>query len=195
MAIISTVNPAVTLPKDDNYFPILDDLPACDEYEPGFYFGLRITTTAEQDDVGVYYIDAEGCPQPLFVNEVSGRRPLIACLSQLNTDLAVTTDAIGPIPMAIRGNIIDAGIVVDSAPTGANILVDVNKNGSTIFGAQKLQIDAGETKSQSASATAVINVSAVTQFDILTFGIDQVGSTNAGQNLRIFLLIQQLQSS
>jgi len=74
-------------------------------------------------------------------------------------------------------------IYVDTAPTGASLIIDVNKDGSTIFSTQsgRPTIAAGEHSGTSGTpdTTSVANGS------YLTFDIDQVGSTVAGADLLI----------
>lgn len=72
-----------------------------------------------------------------------------------------------------------AAVAVGKAPTGASIIFDVNKNGTTIFTTQanRPTITATNTKS---SSLAVPNVTALAAGDTLTVDVDQVGSTLAG---------------
>lgn len=74
-------------------------------------------------------------------------------------------------------------VTVGTAPTGATILVDVNRNGVTIF------TDQGDRPSIAIGEfVSLKKVPAVTSWsdgDYLTFDIDQVGSTVAGADLTI----------
>jgi hypothetical protein len=74
-------------------------------------------------------------------------------------------------------------ISVSVAPTGADVIVDVNKNGVTIFTTQakRPQIAAGNNEDESDTP----DVTALTKADYLTMDIDQVGSTIAGQDLTV----------
>jgi hypothetical protein len=74
-------------------------------------------------------------------------------------------------------------IAADTAPEGAAIIVDVNKNGSTIFTNQvnRPQIAA----SANTGETAVVDVPLLLPGDYLQVDIDQVGSTVAGANLLV----------
>lgn len=75
---------------------------------------------------------------------------------------------------------------VNTAPTGSTLVVDINKNGTTMLSI-KLSIDAGEKTSVTATTPAVISVTALASDDELTVDIDQVGSTVAGKGLKIWL--------
>jgi hypothetical protein len=77
--------------------------------------------------------------------------------------------------------VVDVAATVNTAPVGATLLFDVNKNGTTIFTTQ------GNRPSilAAANATAANVVPDVTAFaagDYLTVDVDQVGSGTAGSN-------------
>lgn len=69
-----------------------------------------------------------------------------------------------------------------TAPTGASLKVDVNKNGTTIF---TNQANRPEIAIGTNTDTSVPDVTALSEGDYLTFDIDQVGSTVAGSDLVI----------
>jgi hypothetical protein len=70
---------------------------------------------------------------------------------------------------------------VGTAPTGASIIVDVNKNGTTIFTTQANRPTI--TASSFTDLTSTPNVTTVASGDYLTVDIDQIGSTIAGTDL------------
>ena len=67
---------------------------------------------------------------------------------------------------------------VDIAPTGADLQIDVNKNGTTIFTTQSNRPIIVATGTTDLSGTP--DVTGFAQYDILSIDIDQVGSTVAG---------------
>lgn len=78
---------------------------------------------------------------------------------------------------------------VNTAPTGAALIVDVNKNGTTIYTTQtaRPQIAVGAN-----SATG--NSPAVTTFaagDYITVDVDQIGSTVAGSDLAVTIRLRR----
>lgn len=81
---------------------------------------------------------------------------------------------------AVRAN-------VNTAPTGATIIVDINETASTIL-STKLTIDATEFTSTTAAVPAVISDSALADDAEITIDIDQVGSTIAGKGLKVWLI-------
>jgi hypothetical protein len=73
-------------------------------------------------------------------------------------------------------------IRVGTAPTGAAILVDVNKNGTTIFTTQANRPTIAISGTTSGKVTNM-DVTTLADGDYLTFDIDQIGSTIAGSDL------------
>jgi len=75
---------------------------------------------------------------------------------------------------------------VSDAPTGANLIVDVHKNGTTIFTnqAHRPTIIAGQTT----GFTVDIDVATWADGSYLEVAVDQIGSTIAGSNLVIHIL-------
>jgi hypothetical protein len=71
---------------------------------------------------------------------------------------------------------------VGTAPTGSALIVDVNKNGTTLFTTQSARptIAAGTN-----TVTTVPAVTALAAGDYLTVDVDQVGSTVAGADLTV----------
>lgn len=74
-------------------------------------------------------------------------------------------------------------ITAGSSPSGAAILVDVNKNGTTIFSTQgnRPSIAVGAN----ASGDQVPDITALTVGDYLTVDLDQVGSALPGGDLLV----------
>lgn len=75
---------------------------------------------------------------------------------------------------------------IKTAPTGQALIVDINKNGSTIF-SNRPQIDDGSTTGGSG---AVFDSVDVAEGDVFTVDIDQVGSGDAGEDLSIALIFK-----
>lgn len=88
----------------------------------------------------------------------------------------------GRFQMPSAGVIVGVGAAINTTPTGANLICDVNKNGTTMFTTQANR----PTILANANATAASAVPDVVTFaagDYLTVDIDQVGSTIAGADL------------
>lgn len=90
-----------------------------------------------------------------------------------------------PFPYAIT--LLGIRMAINTAPAGAALIVDVNKNGTTVFTTQanRPQIAAGAF----ATAAEVTNME-ITSFaagDYVTVDRDQVGSTTAGSDLTVLI--------
>jgi hypothetical protein len=72
---------------------------------------------------------------------------------------------------------------VGTAPTGTDIIIDVNKNGSTVFTTQqnRPKIYAGQTLVSNSTP----NITEFNEGDYITVDVDQIGSLNPGQNLTV----------
>jgi hypothetical protein len=80
-------------------------------------------------------------------------------------------------------------ISVGTAPTGAAVIVDVNKNGTTIYSTQSARPTIAVS-----TTSATGNNPAITTFasgDYITVDIDQVGSTVAGADLSVFIRLRR----
>jgi hypothetical protein len=76
---------------------------------------------------------------------------------------------------------------VGTAPTGASIIVDVNKNGTTIYGTQANRPTIAINGFTATGGTA--SVTSLAAGDYLTVDIDQVGSTIAGSDLTVIVTL------
>ena len=109
----------------------------------------------------------------------------IVALSDETTDLTTGTGKASfhmPFAMTLTG--VKANCT--TAPVGATIIVDINEAGSTIL-STKLSIDASELTSSTAASAAVISDTALANDALITFDIDQVGSSTAGKGLKVTL--------
>jgi hypothetical protein len=91
-----------------------------------------------------------------------------------------------------NGTISRVDLTVDTAPTGAAILIDINKgtsstNGTTIWSTQanRATIIASATNGN----TTTFNTTTITSGDWVSLDIDQVGSTIAGSDLTVIMTI------
>jgi hypothetical protein len=72
-----------------------------------------------------------------------------------------------------------------TAPTGASLKFDVNKNGTTMFTTQANRPEIAISGTSSSAATP--DVTAIAAGDLITVDVDQVGSTIAGSNAVVVL--------
>ena len=98
----------------------------------------------------------------------------------LGTPCATGTNLTNPFIVTAAGQLTNCFIAAKTAPTGADLIVDINRNGTSIFGATKLVLPAGQTGPVTQNGFAS---TALTELDKLTVDIDQIGSTVAGQDV------------
>ena len=86
----------------------------------------------------------------------------------------------------VAGTLTEAFAYVGTAPTGVKIILDVNKNGATIFSGTKLEIaDGAQTGVQTVFTSAVVQIG-----DVFTVDVDQIGSTVPGLDLTVHLSVK-----
>lgn len=106
-------------------------------------------------------------------------------------NLAVYT-GITRFPFPFAASILGVSLSVATAPTGAAILVDVNRNGTTIFTTQGNRPTIAVSAFATAAEVTNMNVTAIAAGDYITFDIDQVGSTITGGELTAVLRYQRI---
>ncbi len=137
------------------------------------YFRFNISTSKLQfSHDGTTYKDiGAGTATPTFT---------IVGTLVVGTDL--TPLLIAPIALTIK----KAFARIKTAPAGASIIIDINKNGTSIWAvnqANRLTIAAA---ANSATQTS-FDTSSLAEGDYLTLDVDQVGSTTAGADLTVEL--------
>lgn len=85
-----------------------------------------------------------------------------------------------------NATILNATAAVGTAPTGASVIVDVNKNGTTIFTTQGNRPTIA-VSTNATTTTPTPDVTTIATGDYLTVDIDQIGSTAAGADLTVFV--------
>ena len=103
--------------------------------------------------------------------------------------LTVGTDKSPTLVAPCSLTIVKVKVVVKTAPTGASIIVDVNKAGTTIFTTQGNRPEIAIDGTQDDSGTP--DVTALAGGDKVTIDIDQIGSTVAGADLTIEVVCNQ----
>jgi len=107
--------------------------------------------------------------------------------------LVVAANAGTVIPVVVDTHaipsLVSVMVAVKTAPVGSNIIVDVNKNGVTIFTTQanRPTINAG----QNVSLARTPDVLSITSGDLLSVDVDAVGTTVAGSDLTVVVLVKQ----
>lgn len=114
------------------------------------------------------------------------RIPVASFASETDVDIAVQTGK-HRIPIMFNGDIVAIRAMIETAPTGAPIVLDINKNGVTIFTTQGNRPTIAIGANDSGEVTNM-DLTAIVKGDYLTLDIDQIGSTVAGQNLTLLIV-------
>ena len=85
--------------------------------------------------------------------------------------------------------LVKAHAVCETAPTGADLLIDINDDGTTILGTTKLTVAAGAKEGE--RVYGEITTPKVAKDSNLTFDIDQIGSGVAGSDLTIDMVFER----
>ncbi len=80
----------------------------------------------------------------------------------------------------------DVRASVSEAPEGSSIIVDINRNGTSILGT-KLSIDATEKTSVTAATPYTLATPSLTADDEIQIDLDQVGSAIRGSGLKVVI--------
>lgn len=99
----------------------------------------------------------------------------------------------GTLRLPIDGNytIIGVRLMVGTAPSGASVVIDVNKNGTTIFSTQGNRPTIAIGANAGGPGTAP-DISTIVAGDYLTVDIDQVGSTVTGSDLVVSIIVDRV---
>jgi len=107
------------------------------------------------------------------------------------TRAGIVTEAEGTLAMCVPGDftIDHVYLHLTTAPTGQSLIVDIHKNGTTIFTnqANRPEVAAGATTATSGTP----DVTSLALNDELTFEIDQTGSLVAGSDLTVHVRCKQ----
>lgn len=106
-------------------------------------------------------------------------------LSAKGADAEADTNVAPPLVLPYAVTLTAVLAVCDVAPTGSTAIIDINEGvpgspGSSVL-STKLTIDAGEYSSADAAVPPVISDSALASGALITFDLDQVGSSVPGQ--------------
>jgi uncharacterized protein YggE len=91
--------------------------------------------------------------------------------------------------MPFAGTIVGVRAYLDTAPTGSTFIADLNKNGTTMFTTQANRPTIAI--SGNASSTTLPDVVSLAAGDRLTFDVDQIGSSVAGADLYVSVLVRR----
>lgn len=119
----------------------------------------------------------------------SGILPYPIAMSDVSTAITAGTDKTVPMRMPWAGTLVAIRAACKTAPTGSSIIINVKKNGTTVF-STNLSIDVSTTTSVGSAAPVVISVPDFAADDLFTFDFTQVGSTIAGAGVVVALYLK-----
>lgn len=93
------------------------------------------------------------------------------------------------LPLGTSYRLVEVRARINTAPTGLALVVDVNKNGTTIYGTQANRPTIAIGGNAATGGTASVTTFAAG--DVLTVDVDQVGSTVAGSDLVVAIRLQR----
>lgn len=100
----------------------------------------------------------------------------------VDTGTSVTPALIATGPMTLSKWYLN----IKTAPTGASLIIDINKNGTSIFNTHQ-SYRPTLTASSTSSSGINFDTTSLVEGDILTIDVDQVGSTVQGSDITITL--------
>lgn len=107
-------------------------------------------------------------------------------ISDETTALTTGTKLTVYLPVSLTNLAVAASVV--TAPTGAILIIDIHKAGSTIMTTDKIDIDISEFSTNTAANPPVVTTTTYTAFDKLEIIVDQIGSTVAGAGAKVFII-------
>jgi parallel beta-helix repeat protein len=117
--------------------------------------------------------------------------PAAKTLTFAQAGTLITGAGVGRARVEADSLFLGAEAMVNTAPTGASILVDANKNGATIYTTQASRVAIAASANSGAQAGAP-DVKTASAGDYITVDIDQIGSTIAGADLTVFVRLLSL---
>ncbi len=129
------------------------------------------------------------------VMKISSAVPALADVNRavvfyIDSTLATGAGQSAKIRVPFAGTITRVDAYVDTAPTGASLIADVNIGGTSIWAATQANRVTIAAAGTSGSQTS-FDTTAVAAGDTLTIDLDQVGSTVAGADLTIIITIKE----
>jgi hypothetical protein len=111
--------------------------------------------------------------------------------SFFKTGVLTVTTGTQRLPIDGTYTIVGTRLMIGTAPTGANLVVDVNKNGTTIYSTQANcpTITATQNAGGPGATPDIVSLAAG---DYLTVDIDQIGSTIAGSDLTVSVIVSKI---
>jgi hypothetical protein len=111
---------------------------------------------------------------------------IVFVVATADNDAAVKTGIPGILSMPYTLTISSIRMDIDTAPTGSNLIVDMNWNGSTAM-VNRFTIEATEFSTTTAATAPSLISNTLAVGTKVTFDIDQVGATVKGRFIQVTL--------
>jgi hypothetical protein len=159
---------------------------ADEEFEENAYFIISVgPPTFKSVETGVYDSWKISLAGVRGLNGSPGSKGESMITFSSTGSLSVTTGTIRYL-FPFAATILGVSAAINTAPTGSSVLVDVNKNGTTVFTTQANRPEIAAS-ANSSGTESVPDVTSISSGDFLQVDIDQVGSTVAGSDLTVFI--------
>tara|TARA_R110002051_G_scaffold176676_1_gene246656 strand:+ start:363 stop:773 length:411 start_codon:yes stop_codon:yes gene_type:complete len=109
---------------------------------------------------------------------------VIACSDETTL---LTTGTKSTFRMPYQFTVTEVRASLTTVATGSTVIIDIHEAGTTIL-STKITIDAGESTSTTAATPPVINDPNLADDAQMTIDIDQIGSSNAGKGLKVYII-------
>ena len=146
-------------------------------------------------DTDILYIGVPGDADPdrkitlLEARKVLAQQAFILDVSRSETASVSAATDVYTFTMPCNFTITGVTATVVTAPTGADMLIDVREGATSIFdGSNIVTIDDGDSSSADSVAPAVISDGAIASGASVAVDVDQVGSSVAGAGLKVVLV-------
>lgn len=149
---------------------------------------IYLDANSSGNRIGTIVTDSASNP----VNDLgTGNRDVMETVHMFTEHVGILTltSGVQRFRMPYDGTIMAAAAVVNTAPTGAAVIADVNLNGTTIYttAANRPTVAAGAND----SGETVPDVTTFSVGDYLTVDVDQIGSGTAGSDLVVVVRVRR----
>jgi len=177
---------SVIIPVNSTYPRFMDNRDGVDAITIEIAPSVSVTATMEPGDQAWCVFNLLEDAWDIEIIKPTDTDVWIVAISDTTTALTTGTAKLtflAPYAATITG----IGASVATAPTGATLIIDVNDGGTSIMTTDKLEIDIGETSTNTAATPPALTDTAIAESAVLTFDIDQIGSTVAGAGAFVYI--------
>lgn len=116
------------------------------------------------------------------VREELDDKSILAIMYTIPGELVVQIGTVR-LPITHNGTLLNVAIALGAAPNTDDVVMDLNKNGTTMFASGKPTITSGSTE----SLTNLPTTTAIAAGDFLTVDLDEVGTAYPGADLVVVI--------